>query len=179
MIAMTDQANAEHELTEFRQQKDTFMRRHPQSPLAREQRQGFSGLAYFPYNAALRLELPLDRDVPDEAIELETSTGDQQEYRRAGKIRFAVDEEPADLTIFQNEDGDLFLPLRDSTSGNESYAAGRYLEPHAIDDQNILVDFNYLYNPYCAYNDQWSCPLPPRENWLTVPIRAGERKFHD
>jgi uncharacterized protein (DUF1684 family) len=179
VIIITDQATAERTLAEFRQQKDAFMGRHRQSPLDRDQRHGFRGLAYFPYDAALRLELPLDRDVSEASVQLETSTGDQQEYRRAGKIHFAVDGQPAELTIYQGEGGDLFLPLRDATSGSESYGAGRYLEPHEVDDQNVLVDFNYLYNPYCAYNDQWSCPLPPRENWLEVPIRAGEKKFHD
>lgn len=176
---MIDQDRAERELAEFHQQKDTFMGRHPQSPLAREQRRSFHGLAYFPYKPELRLELPLDRDVPDEVIQLETSTGEQQEYRRAGKIYFEVDGQPAELTIYRSEGSDLFLPMRDATSGPESYGAGRYLEPQAVGDQNVLVDFNYLYNPYCAYNDQWSCPLPPPENSLKVPIRAGEKKFHD
>jgi uncharacterized protein (DUF1684 family) len=81
------------------------------------------------------------------------------------------------LTLYRGTDGDLFLPLRDATSGDETYGAGRYLEPLMLDDGRVLVDFNYLYNPYCAYNDAWSCPLPPRENWLTVPIRAGEKAF--
>ncbi len=74
--------------------------------------------------------------------------------------------------------GELFLPLRDATSGEETYGAGRYLEPQPAAEGWVLMDFNCLYSPYCAYNEAWSCPLPPRENWLSVPIRAGEKTFH-
>ena len=109
---------------------------------------------------------------------METSTGDRQEYRRAGKIHFDVDGQTAQLTIFQDPEGELFLPLRDATSGKETYGAGRYLEPELIDDETVHVDFNYLYNPYCAYNEAYSCPLPPVENWLRVPIAAGEKSLH-
>jgi uncharacterized protein (DUF1684 family) len=108
---------------------------------------------------------------------METSTGDSREYKRAGKVRFDVEGQAAELTIFQDSSGELFLPLRDATSGKESYGAGRYLEPDLIDDETVHVDFNYLYNPYCAYNEAYSCPLPPGENWLRVPITAGEKSF--
>jgi uncharacterized protein (DUF1684 family) len=80
------------------------------------------------------------------------------------------------LTIF-GEDDELFLPMRDATSGQETYGAGRYLEPELIAQGTVDVDFNYLYNPFCAYNPGYSCPLPPTENWLKVPIRAGEKNY--
>ena len=171
--------HAEHELADFRAAKDEFMRNDPYSPLTREQRHIFKGLVYYPWAGELRLERPLNRDVPDDIVTLETSTGDSQQYRRAGKIRVEVDGQEAELTIFEAGEGDLFAPLRDATSGTETYGAGRYLEPEYIGQDRVLVDFNYLYNPYCAYNEQYSCPLPPRENWLQVPIRAGEKKFHE
>ena len=66
----------------------------------------------------------------------------------------------------------------DSLAGKETYPAGRYLEPEALPGNRFFVDFNLAYNPYCAYNDDWSCPLTPVENWLPVPIRAGEKLFH-
>jgi uncharacterized protein (DUF1684 family) len=94
-------------------------------------------------------------------------------------VRLTIEGEPAQLTIFEDARGGLFLPMRDATSGDETYGAGRYLEPDLQGGDRVLVDFNRLYNPYCAYNDQWSCPLPPRENWLRLPVRAGERTFHD
>ena len=174
---MEHHGHEEHELAAFRAAKDAFLRQDPRSPLSHHQRHTFEGVPYYPFEPALRLELPLDRDVPDEVVAVDTSTGDSQEYRRAGKVRFAVDGEAAQLTIYQGAGGELFLPLRDATSGEETYGAGRYLEPKLIDDERVLVDFNYLYNPYCAYNEAWSCPLPPRENWLGVPLRAGEKAF--
>ena len=174
---MDERPHEEHELTAFRAAKDAFLREDPHSPLDHHQRHAFTGLAYYPFNPALRLELHLDRDVPSDIVEVDTSTGERQEYGRAGKVRFAVDGAPAELTIFRGPDGDLFLPVRDATSGGETYGAGRYLEPAMLDDGRVLVDFNYLYNPYCAYNEAWSCPLPPRENWLQVPLQAGEKTF--
>lgn len=174
---MADQPRDDHALLAERAAKDAFMGEDPNSPLAHEQRHAFTGLAYYPPNPALRLELPLDRDGPHDAVTLETSTGESQQYQRAGKIQFSVEGAAAELTLYQAENGALFLPLRDATSGDESYGAGRYLEPTLLDSSRVLVDFNYLYNPYCAYSEAWSCPLPPRENWLGVPLRAGEKRF--
>lgn len=72
------------------------------------------------------------------------------------------------------------MPFRDATAGTETYGAGRYLEPRAlIDDRTLLLDFNYAHNPYCAYGPEWRCPIPPDENHLAVPIRAGERSYPD
>ena len=76
-----------------------------------------------------------------------------------------------------NDSGELFLPFADATSGVETYGAGRYLEPEALPDGRMSVDFNYAYNPYCAYNERWSCPITPAENRIDVPIRGGERIF--
>ncbi len=73
--------------------------------------------------------------------------------------------------------GHLFLPFTDSTSGTDTYGTGRYLDPVLLEDGRVSVDLNYAYNPYCAYNDHWSCPIPPAENHLSVPIRAGEKTF--
>ena len=73
---------------------------------------------------------------------------------------------------------ELFIPFRDATSGKDTYGAGRYVEAEALGNGRYLLDFNRAYNPYCAYNDDWRCPLPPAENWLKVAIRAGEKSFH-
>ena len=82
----------------------------------------------------------------------------------------------AQLAIYKGkEQEDLFLPFRDATSGNETYGAGRYLEPEELSTGEIVVDFNLAYNPFCAYSENYSCPLPPFENHLKVPIRAGEK----
>ena len=105
------------------------------------------------------------------------SDGSTEHLPRAGKVRFDVGGERASLAAFSQGDG-LFIPCRDSTSGSETYAAGRYVEAEPLGDGRFELDFNRAYNPYCAYNDAWRCPLPPRENWLTVAIRAGELSFH-
>ncbi len=164
------------ELATFRAQKDDFFKSDPQSPLTPEQRRSFTGLHYFPENPNLRLELtPTALPRPD-VVEMQTSTGDVQTYRRIGRIRFEVDGKKAELTIYEGPNG-FFLPFVDSLAGEETYPAGRYLEPEPLPGGRFLVDFNLSYNPYCAYNDHWSCPLTPFENRLRVPIRAGERLF--
>jgi uncharacterized protein (DUF1684 family) len=174
-------AHGMSELDDFRADKDEFLRDHPQSPLRMEQREAFEGLRYFPANPALVVRGPLETEGVDrdEPITMATTTGGEQEYRRAGVVRFEVDGAPAEVTLFSSPGQDeLFLPFRDATSGKDSYGAGRYLEVEAPAlDGTVEVDFNYAYNPYCAYNPDWSCPIPPGENWLRVPIRAGERAF--
>lgn len=169
-------------LEQFRREKDAFMRSHPQSPLTPLQRASFTGLRYFPEDPSLHLELSLDTQVPHERIVMETSTGDQQGYVRAGKGTFVVEDQPVEVFLYQDEQGhehEFFIPFRDATSGHESYGAGRYLEAEFAPDGTVLLDFNYAYNPYCAYNETWSCPIPPGENWLKVPIRAGEMSFQE
>lgn len=161
----------------LRAAKDEYMRDDPDSPLSPDERATFEGLKYYPYDPALAFQLPLDRKVAPDPVEMGTSTGDSQSHTRAGIVHFEVKGEPAQLTLYGEPDN-LFLPLRDATSGKDTYGAGRYIEPQMLDDDTVLVDFNLLYNPYCAYNEQFSCPLPPVENWLKVPIEAGERNFH-
>ena len=167
-----------NELEKFRAEKDDFFRTSHQSPLTGEQKREFHGLSYFPENPALRLELALERETASEPVILATSTGDEREYYLAGKIRFPVDGQEAVLQVYEDDYG-FFLPFSDATAPEESYGAGRYLEPHEIRHNVLAVDFNLAYNPYCAYNERWSCPLPPSANRLRVKIEAGEKKFHE
>lgn len=164
------------ELAQLRIAKDQFFAKHPQSPLTHNQRKTFKGLEYFPENPALRLEIPVTPLDDDRPFMMQTSTGDLQTYRRFGRILFKVEDQPVELTIYSSEHG-LFLPFADSLAGTETYGAGRYLEPESLPGGRLLVDFNLAYNPYCAYNDRWSCPLTPAENRLKVPVRAGEKVF--
>jgi len=164
------------ELTDFRREKDEFFGRHPQSPLTSEQKRGFIGLHYFPENDALRLEVQAEPLVDQQPMQMQTSTGDVQTYIRQARFKFRVEGQEAELTIYRNENG-YFLPFADSLSGKETYPAGRYLEPEALPGNRFLVDFNLAYNPNCAYNEMWSCPITPAENRLKVPIRAGEKLF--
>ena len=164
------------ELERFRMQKVAFFRSHPQSPLTAEQQSGFQGLRYFPENPDLRLEVAVEEFADKDEIVMQTSTGDERAYTRYGRLHFAVDGQPAQLTIYADGHG-FFLPFVDALAGKETYGGGRYLEPKPLGNGHFLVDFNLAYNPYCAYNEQWSCPMTPFENRLKVPIRAGEKLF--
>lgn len=166
------------ELDGFRAAKDNFFAHDYQSPLTREQRRAFAGLHYFPENPGLRLEVAVEPFAEQSEIEIQTSTGEAQRYTRYGRFSFTVESQPAELTIYQSESG-FFLPFVDSQAPQETYGAGRYLEPEPLGDDKFLIDFNYAYNPYCAYNDAWSCPLTPFENHIKVPIKAGEKNFHE
>jgi uncharacterized protein len=164
------------ELTQMRAEKDDFFRTSPHGPLTPEQQRTFKGLEYFPENPLLRMVVGVERFPAPETIRMQTSTGDVQAYERFGRISFAVDRAEAALTIYRNEHG-YFLPFVDSLGGKETYGAGRYLEPEEQPDGMFLLDFNLAYNPYCAYNENWSCPITPAENRLKVPIRAGEKVY--
>ncbi|MBN1450886.1 MAG: DUF1684 domain-containing protein [Anaerolineales bacterium] len=165
------------ELQEFRVSKDEFFARHPQSPLTSEQKRAFRGLDYFDENEDLQLEVLVEKFPEQKQVMLQTSTGQTQVYTRYGKFKFSVDGQEAELTLYSSDSG-FFLPFADSLAGEETYPAGRYLEPDPLPGDRFLVDFNMAYNPYCAYNEMWSCPLTPPENRLKVPIRAGEKMFH-
>lgn len=167
-------------LEDLRRHKDEFFRTDPTSPLTEEQKRGFRGLRYFEEDPGLRFRLPLERDEDGEMVELTTNTGETERKRRAGVFRFQVEGQEVTLTAFgdPDRDRDLFIPFRDATSGEETYGAGRYLEAtHLPNSDHWELDLNLAYNPYCAYNELWRCPFPPRENQLEVPIRAGERSF--
>jgi len=165
------------ELDDFRAEKDEFFKNHFQSPLSHEQKRDFKGLNYFPENEALRLEVKVEPLNDSKPMLMQTSTGGAQEYIRYGRFKFQADGQETELTIYESEHG-FFLPFVDSLAGIETYPAGRYLEPEALPGDRFLVDFNTAYNPYCAYNEMWSCPITPAENRVKVPIRAGEKLFH-
>lgn len=174
----------EHEgrLAGYRHRRDHFFGQHHHSPLREEQRARFTGLDYFPERDDLALVLTLDEtaDGVGDEVNLPTTDGKTKPFVRAGQVRFAVDGEEATLTVFRDgERGSLFIPFRDASAGEETYEVGRYLEPQSRPDGTLVVDFNYAYNPFCAYGEGWSCPIPPEENRLALTIPAGERAFRD
>jgi len=164
-------------LQEFRKMKDDFFVQDDQSPLTPDQKKAFKGLNYFPLNPALNLEVTVEEFPEKQRVEMQTTTGEIQAYERYAKFSFMVEGQPVQLTIYHSKDG-YFLPFVDSLANSETYPAGRYLEPESLGKRKFRVDFNLAYNPYCAYNDYWSCPLTPFENHIKVPIRAGEKLFH-
>jgi uncharacterized protein (DUF1684 family) len=169
-------------LARFREKKDGFFRSGQGSPLAQADRASFKGLKYFYPEPSFRFEVGLQRYSETEGLIMTTSKGTRQLFNKVGSFEFVINGESVRLQAYQSaerEDPSIFIPFRDATSGKESYGAARYLDLEVEHDDQYVVDFNYAYNPYCAYSEDFVCPLPPRDNWLTVSIRAGERKYHD
>ncbi|MEJ2757555.1 MAG: DUF1684 domain-containing protein [Anaerolineales bacterium] len=165
-----------NEYTLFRAEKDEFFEFDHQSPLTDEQQANFEGLKYFPANEDLRFEVEIEPFEEQKEIQMQTTTGDIRDFTRYGLVHFTVGGELAALTVFANEHG-YFIPFVDTQAGEETYGAGRYLDPEETEDGKLILDFNLAYNPYCAYNELYSCPLPPAENRLSVAIKAGEKNF--
>ena len=177
-----DQVTWARALSRFRAEKDEFFRTSHNSPLPHGSAATFAGLEYFDPAPSLRFEAKLQRYSNPEAVMVATSKGTRQLFNRAGYFDLVIEGEPLRIHAYQSaerDDPNLFIPFRDATSGKESYGAARYLDLPVEHNDQYAVDFNYAYNPYCAYSEDYVCPLPPQENWLQVPIRAGEKKYHD
>ena len=161
----------------FRQRKDEFFRDDPNAPVAG---QAFDGLRYFPVSSAYVFLPRVQPFASQDEVELLTSVGDVQAYLRYGAVQVVLGEETCKLTLFKmlgSDNASFFLPFRDATNGRESYEAGRYLDVPRLKGDKVRLDFNYAYNPYCAYSEHYRCPLPPSENRLSVAVRAGEKSY--
>ena len=163
-------------LARFRAEKDAYFRESPDSPF---EEKAFSGLHYYPESEAYVVTPVPVRFEGREVVLLGTSSGDEQPYVRAARVTFELDAQPCALTLYQptfeTDSGRFFVPFKDATSGRETYGAGRYLEASLLSDGRVRLDFNYAYHPFCAYSEHYRCPLPPAENWLSVPVYAGEK----
>ncbi len=159
-------------LLHHREQKDHFFAESPHSPFANAGKT-FTALTYYEPNPDLVFTVPLD-PADGLSVQVGTTDGVERSYRRAATATVEIDQQPVMLTLYDTGQEGLFLPFRDATSGTETYGAGRYLDLRPSGDETITIDFNLAYNPFCAYDEAYSCPLPPHENWLQVAIRAGE-----
>ena len=168
----------------FRAAKDRLFATHPSSPLPQAARRDFRGLAYWRHDSALAISARLEPDPEAPPLDVPRSgAGPAMAYARIGWVSFSVEGTPTRLAVYWLNEyaGGIFVPFRDATSGTETYGGGRYLWDSAkgadlgSDGDEMVIDFNYAYHPSCVYDPIWSCPLAPQENWLTVPIRAGER----
>jgi len=173
---------------EFRRARDELFRTHPQSALTEPQKARFQGLRYYAYDAEWRFVVPLDPVVELSTLDVPLRDDGLTRLRRIGTVRFSVRGTPVGLSVFWVEGygGGIFLPYRDLTSRDATYEGGRYLldtikgADLGGEDGRLIIDFNYAYNPSCAYNPPWDCPLAPPENVLPVAIAAGEQRFpHD
>ncbi|GAA0240639.1 DUF1684 domain-containing protein [Haladaptatus pallidirubidus] len=170
-------------LKEQRTKKNQYFRENPHSPIPAEERDSFEGLDYYPIDETYRFEMLLHEHEEKEQLTVATSTEGEREYLRWGEFQFTLDGEQVTIQAYKSDPNEdrLWVPFRDATSGDETYGAGRYLDlerdVHYTKDGMWILDFNEAYNPTCAYNDRYECPLPPMENWLDVPLEAGEQKY--
>jgi len=171
----------EEGLIELRREKDVFFRTDIDSPILPEQRSTFHGLNYYPPDVRFKVLANLVRLDKPELFTIATSTGDPQTYLKYGRIEFRLEGSMMQLFVYKSTEDpfarSLFVPFRDATSGSETYGSGRYLDLEEQGSDDYEVDFNNAYNPYCAYNHDYTCPIPPRENILPIKILAGEKNY--
>lgn len=167
-------------LREARRQKDQSLHNAADSPIPGAQRATFAGLRYFAPTADFRVTARLVRQPVLLPQPLAMTLGAPESYQRWGTAEFDLGGQPQQLTLLQKAgDQQLFVPFTDPTNGQQTYGAGRFLDvplPPA-EANEIELDFNQAYNPYCAYNHEFNCPKPPAENRLTVPVAAGEQAY--
>jgi len=163
------------ELEQERAAKDEYFRREG-SPIPDDRREHFAGLRYYPPDTSLVFDLTLRKFPEPEPVQLVATKGDRRNMLRYGAFSFTAGGVPCTLTAYTSEEHpeSLFIPFRDATNGTETYEVGRYIDLEIQPDNLYRLDFNRAYNPYCAYNVRYTCPLVPEENILEAAIRAGE-----
>ena len=158
-----------------------------ESPLTDEVRTIFKTLEYFPISAKYFVMAQFTRTENEKTFEMKTTKERRPIYVKYGELEFTIDGKPLKLNLYKNielskkeEFKDyLFLPFSDNTNGKESYIGGRYIDMKVPKGNTVTIDFNTAYNPYCAYNYKYSCPIVPLENVLDIDINAGVKKFHN
>ncbi|QRV17054.1 DUF1684 domain-containing protein [Haloterrigena salifodinae] len=189
MSTLDDVDQWREELESKRDEKDEFFADHPQSPIPPEERDSFGGLDYFDPDPDYHVTATATVHDDPEVVLMETTAGREMRYLRVATLEFDLERDDEDLedgafelNAYQMESPEeepLFVPFRDKTTGQQSYQGGRYMELAPDRDletgDEIVIDFNLAYTPFCAYSDTFDCPLPPEENWLEVAIPAGER----
>ncbi|MEZ5013907.1 MAG: DUF1684 domain-containing protein [Chitinophagales bacterium] len=151
------------------------------SPLPDSLAASFSGLHYFDIDTNYRVVAKVEHITDGKIFRIEASGNIADLFQKVAVLHFSLGGMEQELHVYMNvimqDKGEdyFFIPFRDATNGNETYVAGRYLDMEVLEGDAVVLDFNYCYQPYCAYNHTYSCPIPPMENTLTVPVRAGER----
>lgn len=174
------------DVQKFREWRDKEFRIKSDSPLSDEDFLNFKGLNYFPVDEKYAVKAKFEKTVDAQSFLMPTSTGTSRKFNKYGVLTFELDGQNYTLNVYQSETAAkkpeykklLFIPFRDLTNGKETYGAGRYLDIKIPSGDEVILNFNLAYNPNCAYGtDKYSCPVPPRENFLQVKIFAGEKKF--
>jgi len=177
----------ESKVKAFQEELNSEFASDDKSPLTDEDRKVFKSLDFFPANADFFVIADFKRTKKEKPFKMKTSTDRLPEYVKYGELTFAISGKNLKLNVYKNielskregfEDY-LFLPFSDLTSGKETYIGGRYIDVRIPKGKTMVIDFNTAYNPYCAYNYKFSCPIVPLENDLDIEIKAGVKKFHD
>jgi uncharacterized protein (DUF1684 family) len=171
----------------FQQELNISYADSAKSPLEAKDLAAFKSLDFYPIDAKYIVRARFIRTKKEKPFAMPTTTERKPMYVKYGELHFTIDGKPLKLNLYQNVafrqhpkyKNSLFLPFTDRTSGNETYGGGRYIDINIPSGKTVVVDFNQAYNPYCAYNKKYSCPIVPQENDLDVEIRAGVKKFHD
>jgi hypothetical protein len=169
---------------EWRAGRDRLFATHPQTPLGPDTLARFGALRFFAYDPAFRVTGSVMATEPAYR-EIDSSTGERIRFRQFGRVEFelAGDSQALPLYWLEGYGGGLFLPFADATNGGDSYGGGRYLLDTVKgadlggEDGRLVLDFNFAYNPSCAYDPRWTCPLPPRQSRLPLAVTAGEHTF--
>jgi len=171
--------------TPFQKELNAQYKDASRSPLKESDRKEFEGLEFFKYDSTFVVEAIFTRTDNELPFKMKTTTDRLPEYVKYGVLQFSLNNDMFQLSIYQNQDkikedpnyDSLFLPFTDETNGMESYGGGRYIDLSIPKGNKLIIDFNSAYNPYCAYNDKYSCPIVPRENYLKTRIEAGVKTF--
>lgn len=171
--------------TDFQKEMNAEYKDATSSPLKEKDRKKFTGLDFFKFDSAFVVQASFKRTANEEVFKMKTTTDRLPEYIKYGIISFQLNGKSHALNVYQNQDlikkeeykDYLFLPFLDDTNGEESYGGGRYIDLRIPEGDTIEIDFNQAYNPYCAYNDKYSCPIVPRENYIAMFVRAGVKAF--
>ncbi len=159
-----------------RSEHDDFLIEHYSSPLPEEHRSDFRGLDYFPPDAAWELIGSYEPATPRK-IPVPSSAGIDSSYTMLGVVALSIGNSDYRLTVLDDGDGGAFIPFRDGTCGVETYAGGRYLGIDTDTVGEVTIDFNTAKNPWCVYDEEFTCPLPSPESWIAEPIRAGTKAY--
>lgn len=167
--------------TKYREQKDDNFRKSIKSPI--KDKDSFGGLNYFPYSEKYRVNAFVTFTNDTQLISMPRTDGKRSFYTAFAKASFKIDGKLQTLMMYRYPDDVqnkplLFIPFFDATNGNETYGGGRYMDVELKNNKSIIIDFNYAYNPFCVYNYQYTCPIPPAGNKLTVAIPAGEKAYN-
>ncbi|MFZ4401678.1 MAG: DUF1684 domain-containing protein [Bacteroidales bacterium] len=174
------------EILSFQQEMNADFSDSIKSPLLKEDLKTFKRLEFFPIDSVFRIEAAFIRTPFENPFPMKTTTSRAPMYVKYGEAIFTFENIKCKLNIYQSLDlmkkegfqDYLFLPFTDASNGDESYGGGRYIELKIPEKDKIRIDFNKAYNPYCAYNHKYSCPIPPAENNLPLEIKAGVKKYH-